>query len=67
MAGSKAMKYSGKSKTKAISCSQRASLQFLVGCIHRPLKSKKSSLGCEGTSATVYSAAILECLTLEVL
>lgn len=67
MAGSKAVKYSGKAKTKVISLSQRASLQFLVGCIHRTLKCRKSSLGHVGTTAAVYSAAILECLTLEAL
>ncbi|XP_036913891.1 histone H2A.Z-like [Sturnira hondurensis] len=67
MACGKAVKYSGKAKKKAISRSQRASFQFPVGCIHRPLKSRKSSLGHVGTTAAVYSAAVLECLTLEVL
>ncbi|CAH6999874.1 unknown_gene_5906 [Phodopus roborovskii] len=53
MAGGKAGKDSGKAKTKAVSRSQRAGLQFPVGRIHRHLKSRTTT--------------ILEYLTAEVL
>uniref|UniRef100_A0A2K5JTS9 Histone H2A n=1 Tax=Colobus angolensis palliatus TaxID=336983 RepID=A0A2K5JTS9_COLAP len=65
MAGSKAGKDSGTAKTKAVSCSQRASLQFPVGHIHRHLKSRTTSHRRAGTTAAVYSTAILEYLTAE--
>ncbi|KAL1787417.1 histone [Sigmodon hispidus] len=47
-------------KTKAVSRSQRAGLQFPVGRIHRHLKWRTTSHGRVGATAAVYSAAILE-------
>merc|ERR1712088_356074 len=67
MAGGKAGKATGKSKQKAVSRSARAGLQFPVGRIHRHLKSRSFSSGRVGATAAVYSSAILEYLTAEVL
>uniref|UniRef100_A0A914HY54 Histone H2A n=1 Tax=Globodera rostochiensis TaxID=31243 RepID=A0A914HY54_GLORO len=69
MAGGKGKsgKDSGKEKSKkAISRSARAGLQFPVGRIHRFLKKRTTSKRVAATAA-VYSAAILEYLTAEVL
>merc|ERR1712060_920961 len=67
MAGGKAGKDTGKTKQKAVSRSARAGLQFPVGRIHRHLKSRSFSSGRVGATWAVYSAAILEYLTAEVL
>ncbi|XLS46199.1 hypothetical protein HN51_003064 [Arachis hypogaea] len=56
-----------KDKKKPISRSSRAGLQFPVGRIHRLLKSRTTAHGRVGATAAVYSAAILEYLTAEVL
>lgn len=56
-----------KDKKKPVSRSSRAGLQFPVGRIHRLLKSRISANGRVGATAAVYSAAILEYLTAEVL
>mmetsp|Transcript_4323 Transcript_4323/g.7111 ORF Transcript_4323/g.7111 Transcript_4323/m.7111 type:complete len:119 (-) Transcript_4323:98-454(-) len=54
-------------KRKPVSRSLRAGLQFPVGRIHRFLKERVSANGRVGATAAVYSAAILEYLTAEVL
>ncbi|XP_057460331.1 probable histone H2A variant 1 [Actinidia eriantha] len=56
-----------KDKKRPISRSSRAGLQFPVGRIHRQLKSRTAAHGRVGATAAVYSAAILEYLTAEVL
>ncbi|CAK9179272.1 unnamed protein product [Ilex paraguariensis] len=56
-----------KDKKRPVSRSSRAGLQFPVGRIHRQLKSRTSANGRVGATAAVYSAAILEYLTAEVL
>lgn len=67
MAAGKAGKDSGRAKTKAISCSQRAGLQFPVGCIHRHPISSTIGQGRMSETVAMYSAAILEYLPAEVL
>ncbi len=57
----------GKAKAKSVSRSARAGLQFPVGRLHRHLKSRTTSHGRVGATAAVYTAAILEYLTAEVL
>merc|ERR1712240_822557 len=72
--GTKSGKMSGKGKAAGkagrksqVSRSSRAGLQFPVGRIHRHLKNQASSQGRVGATAAVYTAAILEYLTAEVL
>ncbi|XP_057815352.2 probable histone H2A variant 1 [Cryptomeria japonica] len=65
--GSKSISKGKADKKKPISRSSRAGLQFPVGRIHRVLKSRVSGNGRVGATAAVYSAAILEYLTAEVL
>ena len=55
------------SKKAAQSRSSRAGLQFPVGRIHRFLKLRQSKGGRVGATAAVYTAAIMEYLTAEVL
>ncbi|KAL4855154.1 Alcohol dehydrogenase class-3 [Chlorella vulgaris] len=57
----------GGDKKKPISRSARAGLQFPVGRIHRLLKGRATANGRVGATAAVYTAAILEYLTAEVL
>jgi histone H2A len=52
---------------KSVSRSSKAGLQFPVGRIHRHLKMRVTNKGRVGATAAVYSAAILEYLTAEVL
>ena len=70
------MKMSGKGKggkgksgdkKKPQSRSVKAGLQFPVGRIHRLLKARSANTGRVGATAAVYSAAIMEYLTAEVL
>lgn len=56
-----------KDKIPALSQSARSGLQFPVGRIHRYLKAKGNSNARVGAKAAVYTAAILEYLTAEVL
>jgi histone H2A len=57
----------GDAKKKPTSRSARAGLQFPVGRIHRLLKARVTANGRVGATAAVYTAAILEYLTAEVL
>lgn len=54
-------------KWKLTSCYYNVWIQFPVGRIHRHLKTRTSAHGRVGATAAVYSAAILEYLTAEVL
>nr|KAJ0211258.1 hypothetical protein LSAT_V11C400160520 [Lactuca sativa] len=56
-----------KDKKRPISRSTRAGLQFPLGRIHRHFKTRTSANGRVGATAALYSAAILEYLTAEVL
>lgn len=56
-----------KGRKPPVSRSKRAGLQFPVGRIHRFLKNRMTHNGRVGATAAVYSAAILEYLTAEVL
>mmetsp|Transcript_4053 Transcript_4053/g.6085 ORF Transcript_4053/g.6085 Transcript_4053/m.6085 type:complete len:124 (+) Transcript_4053:174-545(+) len=56
-----------KQKRKSVSRSTRAGLQFPVGRIHRFLKERTHGNGRVAATAAVYSAAILEYLSAEVL
>ena len=56
-----------KAKTRAISRSLKAGLQFPVGRVHRLLKTRTLSQGRVGATAAVYTSAILEYLVAEVL
>eukprot|EP00051_Salpingoeca_urceolata_P026896 m.479191 g.479191 ORF g.479191 m.479191 type:complete len:130 (+) comp21355_c0_seq1:67-456(+) len=68
MPAGKAGKDGGKQgKAKSKSRSFRAGLQFPVGRIHRHLKDRATAHGRVGATAAVYTAAILEYLTAEVL
>ena len=54
-------------RQKARSRSARSGLHFPVGRIHRLLKQRTTSVERVGSKAAVYTAAILEYLTAEVL
>ncbi|TPX43808.1 hypothetical protein SeMB42_g02343 [Synchytrium endobioticum] len=58
---------SKKEKAQPLSRAARAGLQFPVGRIHRYLKARSQNNIRVGAKAAVYSAAILEYLTAEVL
>lgn len=65
--GAKGAKGAMGDKKKPVSRSAKAGLQFPVGRIHRYLKGRTAQGGRVGGTAAVYSAAILEYLTAEVL
>ncbi len=58
---------SGKSKKRPLSRSVRSGLHFPVGRIHRFLKQRVAMRNRVGASAAVYTSAILEYITAEVL
>lgn len=60
-------KVKGDGKKTPTSRSAKAGLQFPVGRIHRHLKIRASAKGRVGSTAAVYSAAIMEYLAAEVL
>jgi len=66
-AGNNSTNETQKDRAPAMSRSQRAGLQFPVGRIHRYLKKRTLNNARVGAKAAVYSAAILEYLTAEVL
>uniref|UniRef100_A0A2P2JWK6 Histone H2A n=1 Tax=Rhizophora mucronata TaxID=61149 RepID=A0A2P2JWK6_RHIMU len=66
-AGKSTLGSKDKDKKKPVSRSSRAGLQFPVGRVHRLLKNRVSANGRVGATAAVYTAAILEYLTAEVL
>merc|ERR1719316_2286336 len=66
-AGKGKLGLTGKSKAKAVARSTKAGLQFPVGRVHRLLKQRVSSNTRVSGNTAVYSAAILEYLTAEVL
>ncbi|CAH1130313.1 unnamed protein product [Ceutorhynchus assimilis] len=55
-----------KQKAAPVSRSARAGLMFPVGRVHRQLKNRTTSRVRVGATAAVYSAAVLEYLTAEV-
>ncbi|KAG6593413.1 putative histone H2A variant 3 [Cucurbita argyrosperma subsp. argyrosperma] len=65
--GKSASNNKDKDKKKPVSRSSRAGLQFPVGRVHRQLKTRVAANGRVGATAAVYTAAILEYLTAEVL
>merc|ERR1712000_143113 len=65
--GGEAKAKESKNSKKNVSRSVRAGLQFPVGRLHRHLKERTTSHGRVGATAAVYTAAILEYLTAEVL
>ncbi|XP_022724696.1 probable histone H2A variant 3 [Durio zibethinus] len=65
--GGKSTKDKDKDKKKRVPCSFRTSLQFPVGRVHRLLKTRVNANGRVGATAAVYTAALLEYLTAEVL
>merc|ERR1711981_262737 len=63
--GAKGAKGTIGDKKKPVSRSSKAGLQFPVGRVHRYLKNRSAQGGRVGGTAAVYSAAILEYLTVK--